>query len=77
MILNFILMVTFMMFGLLTLAFWLWMLVDCLTNEASEGNDKIVWALVIILTNWIGAVIYFIVRRPERKRQQYSKLTAG
>jgi hypothetical protein len=24
--------------------------------------------LVIVLTNWIGTLIYFFVRRPERKR---------
>ncbi|HBR92698.1 MAG TPA: hypothetical protein DEA90_00860 [Opitutae bacterium] len=70
MVFNIILMLTFMVFGLCALAFWLWMLVDCLKNEDSKGNDKILWTLVIILTNWIGALIYFFVRRPERKRNQ-------
>ena len=46
--------------------FWLWMLVDCVTKESSQGNDKLVWVLVIVLTNIIGAVIYFVVRRPQR-----------
>jgi len=41
---------------------------DCLKHESSEGNDKLSWGLVIVLTNWIGALIYFFVRRPERKR---------
>ncbi len=61
----------FPIFGLIALAgvaFWLWMLIDCATNEPSEGNDKIVWILVIVLLNWIGALIYFLARRPERKR---------
>ena len=49
-------------------AFWLWMLVDCATKEPSQGNDKIIWILVIIFTHWIGALIYYLVRRPERKR---------
>ena len=30
------------------------------------GNDKIVWVLVIILLNGLGALIYLTVRRPER-----------
>ncbi len=47
--------------------FWLWMLVDCLMHEPSQGNDKLIWALVILLTNWIGALVYFFVRRPRRK----------
>ena len=44
------------------------MLIDCIQNEPSEGNDKIVWLLVILLLQWIGAVIYFLVRRPQRMR---------
>lgn len=50
-------------------ALWIWMLVDCATKESSTGNDKLVWILVIVLTHWIGALIYLLVRRPERIRQ--------
>ena len=46
---------------------WIWMIIDCATKEPSEGNDKLVWLLIIIFTSWIGALIYFLVRRPERK----------
>lgn len=52
----------------LLFAFWIWMLVDCATKEPSAGNDKVIWILVIIFAHWIGALIYFLVRRPERKR---------
>ena len=52
--------------GLVGFAFWIWMLVDCLTKEPSEGNDKIIWVLVIVLLNWLGALIYLCVRRPQR-----------
>lgn len=49
--------------------FWIWMLVDCVQNEPSEAgkNDKLIWILVIIFTGWIGALIYLLVRRPQRK----------
>lgn len=50
------------------MAFWIWMLVDCATKEPSQGNDKIIWILVIIFTHWLGALIYYFVRRPERKK---------
>lgn len=49
--------------------FWIWMLVDCVSYETSEGNDRLIWTLVIILTSWVGALIYYFVRRPERLRQ--------
>ena len=46
---------------------WIWTLIDCIKNEPAEGNDKIIWILLIVLTNWVGALIYLIVRRPQRK----------
>jgi hypothetical protein len=45
---------------------WIWMLIECVTKESSEGNDKLVWLLVILFTHWIGALIYYFVRRPTR-----------
>ena len=53
-------------------AFWVWMIVDCAVNEPSEGNDKLVWILVIVLGQWIGALVYFFARRP-RRRATYGK----
>lgn len=52
--------------GILGTIFWIWMLVDCATNERSEGNDKIVWILIIALTHLLGAMLYFFIRRPQR-----------
>ncbi len=54
------------LFGILGTVFWIWMLVDAATKEPDQGNTKIVWILVIVLTHWIGALIYFFARRPER-----------
>lgn len=56
--------------ALFLIGFWVWMLVDCLRYESSEGNDKIVWLLVIVFTKLIGAAIYYFVRRPQRMRLQ-------
>jgi hypothetical protein len=42
------------------------MIVDCATKEKSDGNEKLIWILVILLTHWIGALIYLLVRRPQR-----------
>ena len=59
----------FLAIGLVVLAFWIWMLVDCIKNEPSEGNDKVVWVLVIALAGWLGALIYLFARRPARIRK--------
>ena len=55
--------------GVATFIFWIWALVDCISNEPAEGNDKLIWALVILLLHGIGALIYFFARRPERIRR--------
>jgi hypothetical protein len=55
--------------GLAGLALWIWMLVEVLTRETDEGNNRLIWALVIVFTHWIGALIYLQVRRQERVRR--------
>ena len=59
----------FLVVGIGGTILWIWMIIDCATKERSDGNDKIVWIIVIALTHWIGALIYFIVRRPQRMRE--------
>ena len=63
-----ILFIWLMMLALSAASFgiWIWMLIDCITKEPSEGNDKLIWILVIVFTGVIGAAIYYFVRRPER-----------
>ncbi len=68
----------FLCFGLITIlsllltAFWIWMLVDCAINEPNDGNEKVVWIIVIVLTQALGALLYFLIRRPKRM-QDYGK----
>jgi hypothetical protein len=62
----------FLAFVALVLAgtiFWILMIIECATKEPSYGNDKLIWILIIIFTHWIGALIYYFVRRPQRIAQ--------
>jgi hypothetical protein len=52
--------------GLLGTLFWIWMLVDCVRKEPTEGNDRIVWVLIIVLLHLLGAIVYFFVRKLPR-----------
>ena len=64
----FVLLIYVALFGLGVLGtiFWIWMLIDCVTKESSEGNDRVVWVIIIIFTHLLGAIIYFFVRRRKR-----------
>jgi hypothetical protein len=55
--------------SLILAIFWIWMIVDCVTKEPTEGNNKLIWILVIVLVGWIGALIYYFARRPQRIAQ--------
>ncbi len=49
--------------------FWIFMIIDCATKEPSQGNDKLIWILIIIFGSLIGALVYYLVRRPQRIAQ--------
>jgi hypothetical protein len=53
------------LFGLVALAFFIWMIVDCARNETNTGNTKLIWILVIIFVPF-GALVYFFVRKIKR-----------
>jgi len=40
-------------------------LIDIVRNEFS-GNNKIVWLLVVLLGNFLGALLYFIIGRKQK-----------
>jgi len=50
-------------FGLLTMAFWIWMLVDCVRRVSRGESNQIGWLIVILFTHFLGAVIYFLFGR--------------
>jgi Phospholipase_D-nuclease N-terminal len=60
-------------FALLAVPFWIWMLVDCATNEEDQ-NQKIVWVIIIAVVGLIGAPLYFFVRKlPRKARAEQSR----
>ena len=60
----------FIPLGVLAMVFWVSMLIDCAVEEPSKGNDKVVWTIIIVFTQLIGATIYLLVRRPKRMHPQ-------
>ncbi len=54
--------------AILASIFWLWMLVDCLTNPRLLPMEKLIWVLVIFFLHFVGALVYLIVGRQQRVR---------
>ena len=42
-------------------AFWIWMIIDCAKRSFKKDIDKVVWILVIVFLNVLGAAIYYFV----------------
>ena len=62
------LLVSFFVVTLVGMVFWIWMIIDCAQNESTMSRDKIVWLMIIIFGVWMGALIYFFVRRMPRRK---------
>lgn len=44
-------------------AFWVWMLVEAVTRE-TDTRQRTLWSVVIVLGQGLGALAYFVARRP-------------
>jgi hypothetical protein len=53
-------------FVLLVFAFWIWMLVDAITNRGLGDGEKVAWVVVVVFLHFLGALIYFLVGRNKR-----------
>lgn len=50
------------------LVFWIWMIIDCAKRDFKKDNDKVIWILVIVLLQVLGAIIYyFAIKMSNRK----------
>jgi hypothetical protein len=58
----------FLLFGLAAFAVWIWALIDAIkTPDASfTVGNQLIWVLVILLGNLLGAIIYLLVGRPPK-----------
>jgi hypothetical protein len=46
--------------------FWIWMLIDALTNASLDPGMKILWAVIIFFLPFLGALAYLFVGRKSR-----------
>lgn len=53
--------VSVLLTGAVSALFWIGALVHLLRNRSLEGTERIVWLLVVILLNALGAVLYFFI----------------
>jgi Phospholipase_D-nuclease N-terminal len=60
--------VTTSVFWLAFTAFMIWMIVDCALHEPRVGNERLIWVIITVFVPYVGAIVYYLFRRPERIR---------
>lgn len=49
--------------GLIVLVFVVLMIIDCVKRKFNNDAEKIIWIVLIIVTTWLGALLYYIFVR--------------
>lgn len=62
-----ILWIFFFIIGILGTILWIFMLIDAIKRNYKNENDRLVWILIIILANVIGAIVYYFVIKSKDK----------
>lgn len=54
---------TLFFFGVMLglIVWWAWCLIDAIQAQFEQPNDKVVWVLIILLTPFVGAVLYTLI----------------
>jgi len=56
-----------MIAGILLTIFWIFMIVDVVQRKFKNDSDRLVWILIVVLANWIGAAVYyFVIKRKDK-----------
>ena len=58
-------------FCILVFVFWLMMLIDAIKNAPKDM--KLIWVIVIIFTNIVGALVYYFIEKKEKKNKTETK----
>ena len=59
------------MFAIANIVLVIWALVDAIRvpdESMYRAGNKLIWVLVILLAGFIGAIVYFFIGRPARRR---------
>ncbi|GCE45785.1 phospholipase D-like protein [Thermosporothrix hazakensis] len=57
----------FVVLPIALVVFWVWMLVDCLSNRGITDTMKVVWVVLMIFFPFLGSLLYMLIDRPKRK----------
>ncbi len=54
--------------GLISLALFIWALIDAIKNRNLTDTERLVWILVIVFVGCIGPILYLVIGRKSTPR---------
>jgi hypothetical protein len=63
------LLLTILLLGIFALCilFPVWAMIDCINSDQREKKAKMGWAILIMFTWWLGALIYWVATMGKRR----------
>ena len=55
--------------GLIYLGFWVYALINCLSNEFRGPNQKLIWIILILFAPFIGTFLYLSMSRSSKVKR--------
>lgn len=52
--------------AMIPVGIWVWILMDCISNERPGSSEKTTWIVIIVVFGLIGAMAYSVGRRKKR-----------
>ena len=62
-------MILLLVVGLISLVLMIWALVDLFKGRFASDSERLVWVLLIIFINPIGAILYFAIGRKNKIKE--------
>ena len=59
-----ILITAFIVLNVAGTVFWIYMFIECTTQET--GQDKLMWIVILLVSYWVGSLVYYFYQRPKR-----------
>lgn len=66
-ILGVLLILSLVAIAIWAFVFWILMIIDCATRRFKDSIEKVVWIIVIVFLQIIGALIYYFVVKRNNK----------
>lgn len=57
---------------IISLGIWIWAIVDCIKSDL-KTSEKLIWAIIIVMLNIIGAILYFLLKESIKGKEKMTK----